>query len=387
MLAGKSGINLHYPVEKEQFIAGRILNYVKPATSKDQFTIKLLILNQDSSKFIGYVTPDSTGSFILNDYNHNGLSTLFMETSDRKNRVKKLKINLFNTPGDSLKYVQYLPGMDNEGSVSASASFLSGAKAEKETEFQSKGILLKVVNVKGEKISPTDEIISSHVSPQYTSVHEYTLDLVNNPTVDMPLIDYIRGRFPGLRIEESGGETYFYYLSDNTLQSRNTIPTKPGNNSATQTTPSPAMPYIYLNEAPAVFEDVEYINLNDVALIRYMPPPVVFAPYNGGNAGALLIYTKNNADDRHNISRNEEFNQYTFNGYTITREFSAPDYSRNPNGAPDNRSTLYWAHDLNTDSKGNIKFRFYNSDKAKKYRVVIEGMDKDGRLGVVDEVF
>jgi len=29
--------------------------------------------------------------------------------------------------------------------------------------------------------------------------------------------------------------------------------------------------------------------------------------------------------------------------------------------------------------------RFYNSDKAKKYRVVIQGMDADGRVGYLSE--
>jgi len=129
------------------------------------------------------------------------------------------------------------------------------------------------------------------------------------------------------------------------------------------------------------------ITLSDVALIRFMPPPIVFAPYNGGNMGAILIYTKKNTDGIGNFVSREEFNQYTFNGYTITREFSSPDYSINANKTADNRITLYWNHDLVPDSTGHVKFHFYNSSKAKKYRVVIQGMDANGRLGVLDQVF
>ena len=64
-----------YPVERSQYIAGRIVGYHPPVDAKNESKIKLIITNEDSTKYIGYVTPDSTGRFILRDYNHNGASS------------------------------------------------------------------------------------------------------------------------------------------------------------------------------------------------------------------------------------------------------------------------------------------------------------------------
>jgi len=81
-----------------------------------------------------------------------------------------------------------------------------------------------------------------------------------------------------------------------------------------------------------------------------------------------------------------DYNHYVFNGYSVTREFSVPDYSNaGRNAAADNRTTLYWSHDLNTDSNGILKFRFYNSDRAKKFKVVLQGMDTGGRLDYLEQ--
>ena len=63
--------------------------------------------------------------------------------------------------------------------------------------------------------------------------------------------------------------------------------------------------------------------LSDLALIRFLPPPVWFAPYNGGSVGALLLYTKKQGDDIGTFKK-EAFDRYTFNGYSITREFYSP---------------------------------------------------------------
>jgi hypothetical protein len=108
---------------------------------------------------------------------------------------------------------------------------------------------------------------------------------------------------------------------------------------------------------------------------------VYFAPYNGGNIGAIMIYTKNPSDDVRKINGLAGFDHFVFNGFSVTREFSVPDYKElGVNAAKDNRTTLYWNHDLNTDSKGILQFKFYNSDRAKKFRVILQGMDSDGKL-------
>jgi hypothetical protein len=82
------------------------------------------------------------------------------------------------------------------------------------------------------------------------------------------------------------------------------------------------------------------------------------------------------------------YDHFIFNGYSITREFAPPDYGKvKQSGLLDDRITLYWNHDIETDANGTIKFKFNNTDITKKFRVVIQGMDNEGRLVYIQENF
>ena len=222
------------------------------------------------------------------------------------------------------------------------------------------------------------DVINRHVGPLYHSIPEYNFDLVNNPPFYMGVIDYIIGRVPGLMIKKVHtqlGDSYaFYYRGGNTFSG--TTDSAGGN-----------APSIYINDAHASLEDVQGLNINEVALISYMPPPVSFVPFNGGNSGALMVYLKDAADDRANFVSSEKFDHYSFHGYTVAREFSSPDYSIPQNrSAKDNRTTLYWNPSLDTKADGKAGFSFYNSDITKGYVVIIQGMDSEGHLGYLYKV-
>jgi len=193
--------------------------------------------------------------------------------------------------------------------------------------------------------------------------------------VDMSLIEYMKGRFPGLQIYGDADKPIFVYRGGNTLQKLSS---------------KNSLPYFYVNEALVQYTSISDMTLNDVALIRFMPPPVWFAPFNGGNEGAIMIYTKKNTDEVKRVAGlADNFDHYLFNGFSITREFSSPDYTeRGTKGdiSKDNRLTLYWNHDLNTDSHSELKFRFYNSGTAKKFKVTIQGMDAQGRLIYLQQI-
>jgi hypothetical protein len=358
-LLNASPKKLKYVPERSQYIAGQIISKDKIIGEK----IKLIIINQDSSKYIGYITPDSLGRFILRNYEHRGVSQLFVETVDSKNHIKKVVTKLLNNFPDSLK--NQMPEHFSEKYIPQSIfSNLGTDNVFNATD----GRMLQTIVVKGKKLSPTDEVINKHVSPLYHSIQEYTLDLVTNPAPDISLIDYLKGRFPGLQVYTDGDTVRFVYRSTSTIMAQ-------------------PEPYIYLNENQTIFANVRDINLHNVALIRFMPPPVGFAPYNGGNVGALMIYTKKGTDELATIESDEKFDKYTFNGYTITREFASPDYSIAANkNVADIRTTLYWQPELKTDATGHASFNFYNSDHTNGYVIIIQVMDSEGHTGCLYKI-
>jgi hypothetical protein len=67
----------------------------------------------------------------------------------------------------------------------------------------------------------------------------------------------------------------------------------------------------------------------------------------------------------------------------MTKSFQHPDYSQpDPEqGLEDNRTTLYWNPELYTgDDSKTARVRFFNSDRTKKLRIIVEGFDARGRL-------
>jgi hypothetical protein len=225
-----------------------------------------------------------------------------------------------------------------------------------------------------------------YVSPYFQTSYYHDVDLVNTfyPN-SIRFFDFIKGRFAGLYIAGNEDSPEFY-LHNTVSESLKGGPKQQGGEPGQLKTP---YPYFYLNEIQTSFQNVKDLPLSEIALIRYIPPPAYMAPMNGGFIGVIAVYTKK-WDEGVIASKtiDETHGRNIFHGYSITREFPEPDYSRDDSLAskPDFRTTLYWNPDLIPDSAGRVHFSFYNSDHAKKYRIVIEGMDSGGRLMYLDSL-
>ena len=96
----------------------------------------------------------------------------------------------------------------------------------------------------------------------------------------------------------------------------------------------------------------------------------------------LLLYIQKKKDGNEEKPA-EKLEYFTYNGYSVTREFFKPDYAEQTQAAgfPDNRTTLYWDPNVYTDSETkSVKVRFFNNDFSKKLKVVVEGFDVRGKL-------
>jgi hypothetical protein len=106
-----------------------------------------------------------------------------------------------------------------------------------------------------------------------------------------------------------------------------------------------------------------------------------------GNApgGALAIYTKTGTDY---VSSKGPVNFGYYDGYSITKEFYAPDYHLRQDQGADTRITLDWRPDIFCNYVDPVlPFSFYNNDRTRSFRVVIEGMTTNGKLFSIEKVF
>jgi hypothetical protein len=73
-----------------------------------------------------------------------------------------------------------------------------------------------------------------------------------------------------------------------------------------------------------------------------------------------------------------------YEGAQAKREFYAPRYDTQlalQGRIPDFRNLLHWAPDVDTDAQGKAQLSFYTSDQAGHYRVIVQGMTKNGMAG------
>jgi hypothetical protein len=117
-------------------------------------------------------------------------------------------------------------------------------------------------------------------------------------------------------------------------------------------------------------------------MIRFVPPPASMAPFNGGVIGVIAIYLKKYDEGMKSTTAIGNSDRYIFDGYSVTRQFFSPNYDvdKVALAKADNRETLYWNPKVKIDNNGRAKLSFFNSDHSKRFRILVEGVDKSGGL-------
>jgi hypothetical protein len=222
------------------------------------------------------------------------------------------------------------------------------------------GILLDEVKIKAKLKSEREKYEKKYVSARMGGMPVKELDFLTDPTTSTQnIFDYLQSRVNGVRI--TGGPLNY------SVQYRNNMSLLGG----------PIPMNIFLDEMQVEPGQIATLRIQEVALVRVYGGGGLA----GGAGGALAIYTKKGDGNIHDNSKMHT--EFLIEGFSPTKEFFSPDYAVNneTNILTDERTTLYWNPYLITNAQNrSISFSFYNSDKAKKFKVVLEGMMEDGKL-------
>jgi hypothetical protein len=301
---------------------------------------------------------------------------------------------------DTVKTAIYVPVQPEEAYGDEKSQFMMWKDDRDAYRYVGNKGLLKAFVVRGRLPGKTDMLVKKYVSPYFEDGKAHDLDMINTfSQYNSSLFDFIKGKFPELMISGEEDHPVFAVNGKITIQNQSIPqhePTKILGLSVEQLKERMSIddipfsePYVYLDENHSSWDAVKDIPINKIALIRYIPSPASMAPLNGGPIGVLAIYMKK--PDEGGMGPSDlttKYDRYVFHGYSISRQFYSPDYSTKDStfSKPDTRSTLYWNPDLTADSSNKIHFHFYNSDHARRFRIVAEGMDQQGRLIYFEEV-
>ncbi|MBK9570534.1 MAG: hypothetical protein IPO53_11910 [Chitinophagaceae bacterium] len=141
---------------------------------------------------------------------------------------------------------------------------------------------------------------------------------------------------------------------------------------------------IFLNEIPTDMIQLRVLRMDDIALIKFYEAGFVGVG-SGSPGGALAVYTREKF-----VENKPDMLEYVeYRGYSITKEFYNPDYSvaNAKRLTADNRTTLYWNPNVFTDTETkSVKMNFYNNDFSKKFKVIAEGFDANGKLIHIEKI-
>jgi len=139
---------------------------------------------------------------------------------------------------------------------------------------------------------------------------------------------------------------------------------------------------ISLDESPVAMDDLKSVSMKEVLFLKFV------AKTNQRGLPTLAISSRQALEQGRIIENKTGLAVVT--GYTPAREFYAPHYSNDKivdYQASDFRSTLYWNPAVRLDrTHRKVTLVFYNNDISDKFRIVVEGMNQDGKLTRIEEL-
>ena len=228
-------------------------------------------------------------------------------------------------------------------------------------EKNTKAIALKEIVIQSRTKKPVDVLDEKYTSGLFTGDAAYQYDLVNDTRAQSAInvFNYLQGQVPGLMItQQSDGETTLTWRGNTTE--------------------------LFLDEMRSQPDFLYSLSMGDIAYIKVFRPPF-FGSTGGGAGGAISVYTRKGNDVQSKPGVGIPFKMLT--GYTSYKEFYSPDYSVPTAAAEDIRNTIYWNPFILTDKTNKrVKIEYYNNDISKKHRIILEGMNLDGKLVRIEKV-
>jgi hypothetical protein len=219
---------------------------------------------------------------------------------------------------------------------------------------------LASVEVTARQKSRTEKIEAEYTSGMFTGDgNSFIPDDDPSSLGAQNVFSYLQGKVAGLQIFQSGGNVSLTWRG--------------------------GPPALFLDEMQQ--QDASLLQtmpMSNVALIKVFRPPF-FGGFSGGN-GAVAVYTKKGNFNTQDVKGLDFVN---IAGYSPIKEFYSPDYEADPAlDQDDYRTTLYWNPYVLTDKNNRkILITFFNNDITKRIRVVIEGMNAEGKLTRIEKIF
>jgi hypothetical protein len=357
---------LAFPTDNSLSISATVFGANGKNEIKSDESINAFLIATDSSSQLVQIPYAGNSQFNVNNLIFfDSVQVLYSFNKDKKlDKKATLKFtNKLYAGSDKvlLPSPLFSPGTDT---VSLKRNLLLAQELNKYgSSWKGEGNMLQAVTVRTKVKSRLEELNDRYTTGMFNSDNGYSFDMTDgNNSYSADVFTFLQGRVPGLNVSNSGGEVQVSWRNSETT--------------------------FFLNEMPVDAEAIKGISILDIALVKVYRPPF-FGAFGGGPGGAIGIYTKKGQEARSRPG--EGISKAVLKGYNKPKQFYSPDYSTrsaSTDVVADYRTTLYWNPVVLTEgSQKKVKLTFYNNDITKAYRVVLEGVNEEGKLIRIEKIY
>jgi hypothetical protein len=365
-IKGEEEIVLKYPIETFLNVKGKVTKSDRSEILKTG-TVSLIIKAEDSTTILSTAGITDKGEFMVDSLEFQKKATVSVQGNNAKNQLP-VDVTIYPSYIDTLKKSFFIPDIDLD-SISLSANTAFNKHINRSLDFldSSSGVYLKNVTVTAKKISKVDSVQKEYVSAVFEQSDQ---SLLLDRTNYMNIWQFLNSSVPGFYVNPFavGGVTNVTFSRQAGLDAFN------------EDSNTGRFIQFYLNEVPVSADVIDAVNPGDVAIVKVYKGATGFAL--GVDAGAIAVYTKKGVSTGNTVY-DKKFQKLEKLGFAFSREFYNPDYTANPNlnkGNEDNRITLYWNPKIKKGKDGKYLVEFHNNDISKSFKIIIQGLDKNGDL-------
>jgi len=357
LIPGKLPV-IKYPRDNYLAVSGRVTNSNGQPSPNEMVT--LILLGKDSTKDVYTVSSNNTGRFIKDEMIFYDTATLYYQLGNSLNKNLLLGMNyntytflpsVYSYKVNPLSYTTEIKDLPYLQEVISILQNYDPAFEKKSKNLQ-EVVLKSLINSKTDQLNKMEEKYAGGIFK--TPGRQF--DVLNDPMAanTYDVYNYLSDKIPTLRVVYKGNTKTLTYGFGTPL-------------------------LIFINESESENHQLAELNVSEIAYIKVIER---FAARQGLPA-ALAIYLKKASDYRNDKSIPTNLSKMTISGYSLVKEFYSPDYSIpvTNEGKADIRTTLYWNPAILTDSTNRkVPITFYNNDFTKKMKIVLEGMNEEGKL-------
>ncbi|MGZ5133777.1 MAG: hypothetical protein ACXWCG_01450 [Flavitalea sp.] len=360
VLAGRWPVILEKP-DEYLGIQGKVSGVTKTALAQQE--IMGMLQTKNGAKQFLTIPVETDGTFYVPDVIFFDTARIFYQFNNDKNKTLSSRANFDIRTNILSQPLKMAPGREWVARLSSPDSIYTAKNkmiAQKLFDNERKVQTLATVEVRAQQKSKREKMEAEYTSGLFTG-DGTTFITEDDPFANsaMSILSYLQGKVAGLQISMGGTPTLSW---------------------------RGGTPSLYLDQMQMDVNSIQGISMADVAMIKVFRPPF-FGGFGGGAGGAIAVYTKKGSAGNQDV---KGLDAATIHGYSEMKELYSPNYSiADPDlPAEDFRTTLYWNPSVYTDQDHRrIILSFFNNDITKRFRVVVEGMNVEGKLTRIEKIF